>query len=347
MRHLYKEIKKRINDLDFKRLWPGFHYYDFALYNDSIVIMDDKEIPNDERFIGNTAIKIDGDKYIAIWKIIGSPNSYDIDILASKLVHEMFHAFQYENNENRWPNEYLALDYHYSEENLSTKMTESEFLIKSFQNSNLDDLVLFATMRKKRAKSSAFELKYETEIETVEGMANYVELKSLEHFSKQKFNESINDIINNLRILNNYLPIRHISYSIGALLILVAEKLKLKFIHEIGNEEKTISEIITSQVQILSDYVSEKRSIDKKVISDYINDLSSRITRVTSETGLNKYKVDKLIGFDPLNTRKFQNMIYFKHFVAIVSGGETKYIFGESVGIVDDNNTLVSVLNTN
>lgn len=347
MRNLYKEIKKRIIDLDFNRLWPGFHYYDFALYNDSIVIMDDKEIPNDERFIGNTAIKIDEDKYIAIWKIIGSPNSYDIDILASKLVHEMFHAFQYENNENRWPNEYLALDYNYSEENLYEKLTECELLIKSYQNSNIDDLVLFASLRKKRAKSSAFELKYETKIETVEGMANYVELKSLEHFSMQKFNDSIDDIIKNLRILNNYLPIRHISYSIGALLILVAEKFKLRFIHHIENEDKTISELITSQVQILSDYVSEKRSINKKVISDYMNDLSSRITRVTSETGINKYNVDKLIGFDPLNTMKFQNMIYFKHFVAIVSSGETKYIFGESVGIVDDNNTLITLLSTN
>lgn len=347
MRNLYKEIKTRIKELDFNSLWPGFHYYDFALYNDSIVILDEEEVPYDQRFIGNTAIKISEDKYIAIWKISCSTSSYDIDILASKLVHEMFHAFQYENNEKRWANEYLGLNYQYREENLSAKISETEMLIKSYQNSNLDELVLFASMRKKRERLFAFELNYETHIETVEGMANYVELKSLEYFSKNKFNDSINNIIKNLSILENYLPIRMISYSIGALLILTANKINLNVTHMIGNEEKTISELITSQVQILSEYTYEKKDIDKKVISDYIDDLLSKITKVTSQTELNKYKVDKLIGFDPLNTQKFQKMIYFKHFVAIVSDGETKYIFGESVGIVDDNNDLVSVLSTN
>ncbi|QVK19072.1 hypothetical protein KHQ81_05040 [Mycoplasmatota bacterium] len=48
------------------------------------------------------------------------------------------------------------------------------------------------TGRKNRSKSYAFELTYETKIETVEGMANYIELKSLEQFSKEKFSDSIN-----------------------------------------------------------------------------------------------------------------------------------------------------------
>lgn len=347
MRNLYKEVKKRIERLDLNLLWSGFHYFDFALYSDSIVILDDKEIPYDDRFIGNTAIKLEGDNYIAIWKITGSPDSYDYDILASKLVHEMFHAYQYDNNENRWPNEYEALDYQYSEENLSAKITETELLIKSYQNANLDDFILFASMRKKRAKSYAFEITYETHIETVEGMANYVELKSLEHLSKQKFNDSIHDMIKKLSKLENYLLIRHISYSIGALLMLVAAKTKLNFIHQIGNEEKTIYELITSQLGILSESTIKKINIDRKVINDYFNDISVKITRIMNQTGVKKYNVDELIGFDPLNTTKLQNRIYFKYFVAIISGGETKYILGESVGIVDDRNTLVKVYSTN
>ncbi|QVK19071.1 hypothetical protein KHQ81_05035 [Mycoplasmatota bacterium] len=89
-------------------------------------------------------------------------------------------------------------------------------------------------------------------------------------------------MITNLSILENYLPIRHVSYSIGALTILVAEKLKLTFTHNIRNEEKTIYEIITSQVKFSSELKMKEKNIDIKIISNYLNEISSNIKRVTN-----------------------------------------------------------------
>ena len=58
--------------------------------------------PVDNRFLGNTSIEYDN-KYIAIWKVTESDKK-NIDNLTASLIHEMFHAHQFANNEKRFFN---------------------------------------------------------------------------------------------------------------------------------------------------------------------------------------------------------------------------------------------------
>lgn len=58
-----------------------------------------------EEFLANTAICYQG-RLIAIWCL---SEEMDLDILASKIIHEMFHAYQMECGESRFPEEVEAL----------------------------------------------------------------------------------------------------------------------------------------------------------------------------------------------------------------------------------------------
>ena len=99
------QVKKRLEQLDFHSFWPGFAPCPFAIYDSEFAVLDGKQMPRPEGFYANTALEHEG-RWIAIWKL---EEGTDLDILASKLVHEMFHAFQYTRGESRFPKEMEAL----------------------------------------------------------------------------------------------------------------------------------------------------------------------------------------------------------------------------------------------
>ncbi|MGD9964477.1 MAG: hypothetical protein AB7S96_03900, partial [Candidatus Izemoplasmatales bacterium] len=68
MLELYRNIEELIENLNFNLIYPGFTKYNFALYNEKIVVFKDLVIPHDHRFTGNTAIIYEGE-YIAIWQV--------------------------------------------------------------------------------------------------------------------------------------------------------------------------------------------------------------------------------------------------------------------------------------
>ena len=118
MRLLYDKVYEHICKVDFESIWEGFHAYHFALYDDKKVYFKDKTIMYEECFLGNTSIKYDNEQ-IAIWKIDDYSKEDPIE-LAANMVHEMFHAYQYELGEKRLPNDILALDYPVILENSSS-----------------------------------------------------------------------------------------------------------------------------------------------------------------------------------------------------------------------------------
>jgi len=96
----YNRIKERIDAIDFSALWEGFHPFRFALYNETECFFDGRYIEKTEEFHANTSIFYNGEN-IAIWKLTEEPT--DIDSLAASIVHEMFHAFQNDCGEKRYP----------------------------------------------------------------------------------------------------------------------------------------------------------------------------------------------------------------------------------------------------
>lgn len=122
---VYHQIKGKLDTLTFDELWPGFARYGFALYNENQVVLNGETLPKTDAFIANTAIEYRGER-IAIWHLA---EEMDADVLASKIAHEMFHAFQMERGESRFPDEMEALTaYEYSPAYLSVKYRENKLL---------------------------------------------------------------------------------------------------------------------------------------------------------------------------------------------------------------------------
>jgi hypothetical protein len=115
----YRETEKRLNSIDFSALWEGFERAEFALYNDSEVIFRGERLEKTDEFLANTTICFRGEN-IAIWML---SEETDLDVLASKLAHEMFHAYQMDKREARFPNESDGVfRYSFSPEPLSGRL---------------------------------------------------------------------------------------------------------------------------------------------------------------------------------------------------------------------------------
>ena len=226
LEELYKIVKSYLDKVDFSLLWKGFKPLKFALYNNETVFFDGEYVEKTSEFIANTAIEYKGE-IIGIWNVME-----DIDpiVLASKMIHEMFHGFQKMNNETRFPDELDALyNYQYSDENLSIKLEENKLLVKLLDNYNVDDFNKLLGLRKYRADKFKYEYKYESLIEQIEGSANNVELNALKQLSNDLYLEKLNSLKNSIIDKSNFLPIRVICYDIGAVLLDVLKRNNLTF----------------------------------------------------------------------------------------------------------------------
>ena len=115
LEELYSEVSILLKKIDFNHLWEGFYPLKFALYTDNECYFNGNYIKKSDSFLGNTSIKYNGE-WIAIWNVMGEIEPI---ILCSKMVHEMFHGFQQQNNDSRFPDEIDAIyNYKYSNTNL-------------------------------------------------------------------------------------------------------------------------------------------------------------------------------------------------------------------------------------
>ncbi|MBE6984252.1 MAG: hypothetical protein E7434_01320 [Ruminococcaceae bacterium] len=89
--NLYHLVKAEVDKVDFSSLWDGFAPLRFALYDQELCCFDGEMIKKTNDFLANTAINYRGE-WIAIWNV---SDEIDPKILASKMVHEMFHGFQH------------------------------------------------------------------------------------------------------------------------------------------------------------------------------------------------------------------------------------------------------------
>jgi hypothetical protein len=326
MLELYQELSKKLNRINFELLWPGFKRYEFAIYTSEKVQFANGEIPWDERFIGNTAIHYDG-SYIAIWNVehgFMKNDSGDIDILAANIVHEMFHAYQYENGENRWPKDLITIKYPNDIENFSLKFEENKILADAFEQQDLEKkrtlLNYFCGIRHKRESiiGTMFECEYLTE--TAEGMAEYIGMLALKMLSQTKYT---NKVMAYLKMLREHtaiqVNIRKISYYCGPIILLVAKDVGINIIHSISNEAETIFRIISHSLSPrLPDNLHYEPNI--KVIAEETKNLK----RKEIEQFLEQKRIEQtgnffISGYDPMNMFSIDGYIFCKTFVKLTN----------------------------
>jgi hypothetical protein len=245
---MYFAVESYLSKINFDKLWKGFKLLKFALYNNDECFFDGKYIEKNENFLGNTSINYNGEM-IAIWNVMEDISPI---ILCSKIIHEMFHGFQYMNNEKRFPDEMQAIyNYKYLDENLSIKLIENNLiveLIESFDVLKFQDLL---ALRKYRATKYAFEYSYETKIEQIEGVANFIELEVLKQISVNEYLKKINDMKTAILKKDKLFPIRIISYDIGALILTVLKDNNISFNEEFNNKTFLDSLVLDSELELI------------------------------------------------------------------------------------------------
>lgn len=219
LQDLYTDIASNISKLDFSKIWPGFHPLKFALYDDEKCFFNGNYIKKTDEFCANTTIEYNGEN-IAIWRVSGEVN---LDVLTSKIVHEMFHAHQVNQRWDCWPNETEALlNYQYISENLSGKLYENELLIElaeAFDSKKYRELL---GVRAYRSGHFPYEYSYEAKVEEIEGTANYVEWMALRQLDETKAHAHFEKMKQAITNPGAFFPIRMSSYYVGALMIYVS-----------------------------------------------------------------------------------------------------------------------------
>ena len=332
MQDLWQRIHSKIRRIDFDTLWPGFRPFPFAFYDDKRVVFSDRTLPWDARFLGNTAIDWEGSP-LAIWKI-ESPEPADEDVLTSKLVHEMFHAFQKASGETRWADEIRqGLRYQYHPDNLCLKFMEDFHLCGFLTSFSVETWQILLSVRNGRAQRFPEEVDYEARIETIEGMAEYIELQALRVLDERKYQQSLQRIVETLNDPAKLFPIRSVCYHSGAVMCVLADRHGLAIWHEIGKESRTIDRLLADGLP------ARIRPVKiQSVITEVDRFLAQRKETMDHFfCGAEPYLEGNfpLIGMDPMNTFVLDQRIYFRNFIGYMDTDGPKVFMGEGAGDFD------------
>ncbi len=348
MRNLYQRIDKILNEIKWNEIWEGFHRYPYALYNEETVWLESEEISYTHEFLGNTSIAWNGG-YLAIW-FVSLDEKEDAEELAAGIVHEMFHAFQLEAGEMRYPNNLEILNYPINAENFTIKYMENILLAKAYMTNKVQQksklLSQFAFLRKKREQLYGNAIYNEYLTETLEGMAEYAGLSALKQINEDKFRIKINYYINCLKEKSEAMfDIRKISYYSGVVLMLTISDSDINILHKIGKTQETVFQLFVSKIEVKAGVFRTKDTVITKLINQHL---------VTVKTTFQDFFIiprEKVIingyicGYDPMNMIKYGQQLFCSRFIIIFNEDtqESLYIKGPViVEIKEDTNRVLS-----
>lgn len=342
-----KEIDSLLNSIDYNALWEGFSKSKYAIYNDKkfyindIAGLDINSVREDfyfvgdvdERFIGNSAISIDGN-YIAIYNEAYIRQDMDIRELVSLIMHEMFHCFQFTKGEKRFPNELLGIDYPITIENIKLRILERRYLLEAYLENNKKEktklLSNFYNIRDKREKLMGNIIEYEKAIETVEGTAVYVEFKAI---NKLNPNVSLEKYLKGFTDINQEnMKVRQSTFNQGLLLGLIADEYIADWKKGFLDREEFLSDFIKDQIELLEvrvDYDNKDLVKIEACISKWNTEIDKVFDQFQSEDRLNYLQEGfQITAFDPMNIIKRDKEMIHKNFLRIRIGGQEQLLKG-------------------
>ena len=213
--YAYRQVTDRLSRIDFAALHRGFSPFPFALYDGERAYMDGAYFEKPAGFIGNTSVMHNG-KHTAIWQLTGE--GMDPDILTSKIVHEMLHAFQNASGEKRWADEREALvKYRYDALNVSARLEEAACMRACLSENNAPDAFpRLLGLRSARSVLFPYEYGYEARIEQIEGTAHFTELSALSMLDAAKGKQAWDAALSGISNPSRYYPARSVTYLTGA-----------------------------------------------------------------------------------------------------------------------------------
>lgn len=325
MLDLYREVEKRLDCLCFDELWPGFHPYPFSIYASHEAILDGVLMPTPECFYGNTTIQFEN-RQIAIWNLEFSPPK-DLDALTASLVHEMFHAFQMERGDRRFPEDLALLAAPQTPEALAWAIRERQLLAGNAP------LIQFCTARlQRRAIESTLE---EEKVETAEGMAQYVELLALRNLSAVSFSSALAQCRTRLLDSVQALDLRRRGYDSGSFLLLRAAESGISMIHTVGGEEQTVFELLRGQIGVLpapEPLTGQAYATAEEILA---KQLQQREVELQAFLQLKTQRLAgpfRICGYDPMQMWRTADTLFSRGFLALRdSNGITHSIRGKAL----------------
>lgn len=329
LQEIWYEINNRIQKIEFNNLWQDFKKYPFAVYNDDLVCLNGELISKTDEFIANTAILYQN-QWIAIFRVNGTEN---LDEISSLIVHEMFHAFQMENKDQRFPNEIEALfKYEYSPENLSCKFLENQLLHQILINK--DKNLWFELLAKKNCRKNkhSYSYEYEAKVEQIEGTANYIELKTLKILNETLYKKRLEKMMASLLKVDHLFPIRIGLYDSGALLLTAMDELSIDYdmsFSKIPFAISTLKEISDKEIALF--HLDEVESALEK----YHADQEEKISKLTQNEPLLVGDYG-LRGVNIYDAWVYKNYLYTTYFLSYEDNENEKILYGNYLLDIDN-----------
>ncbi|SHH27767.1 hypothetical protein [Thermosipho atlanticus] len=356
-----KTIYKKINSGKLSDYWDNFKPLPIAFYDDSYVYIIGFDNPPEnfieeqgifigkwnERFVGNAAINYNG-KYMGIWNISTVDKLETFPFFYSKIVHEIFHGFQFLNKDKRFANEFLAFQYPFTLENIALRILERKYLLKSVFETNkqlkTEYVKKFISFREKRRHLINSFLDYELGLESMEGTATYVEYRALLDESKfpQSFLISLfGENLIKIRDLKNF---RASCYSTGMYISLLLDQITSNWKINYTTSKKYLYDffldIVKYQPSDLKDLLADEQTkkLAQILIQKRQNDINKAFETFKKTNG---YKIVlegefNLSGFDPMNILKKDNLLLHKTFLKIKFKEKELFIKGPVVSEMDN-----------
>ena len=323
LEQMYSEIESVLDILDFNALWCGFHRFSFALYNEKEACLNHKVFPKPDSFYGNTSIQYN-QEIIAIWNI-ELDNIEDIHILAANLVHEMFHCFQMENKESRYPDDIELLFSPKTEEYCGLRYQDSKLLVKSYGNPNIEILQIILYIRKKMMDYAPLSVLHEFKAETIEGCAEYVSMKSLKAISNTKYLKKMEDYSTMLSSLPLQLNPRRRSYYSGVFLYTLLENLSIDFkvFYGVSIFHNIFKQIHPKCIEIKK-YKSFSKCIENQ--EKFFSKEYELIQKLIENGDFIKFP-SCISGYDPMNMLQKGNFIFCSSYVSLTNQNEERVFF--------------------
>lgn len=312
---VYCEVNEILDTINFSELFPKFHRFRFAVYNSREICLNGEMIPYNDNFFANTAIELDGE-YTAIWNYEFSPVD-DMEYLAYNIVHEMFHCFQSEKHEERYPSDFALMNYPNDLLNFSEKFSENRCLARACSENDPKAFAEFLSIRSMRMRKYPDAVKEELKAETIEGMAEYVGLKALRKINADKYNAVLADYAGKLNSESRLLfDIRGISYINGSLFFICMDLFGYDFANDFFGKltpfetlEIPIADCKVGKYDFIQREYSALTAERENIVKSHIN--GARFTECSAY----------ICGYDPSNMFRYKDYYYCSRFVCLDENG--------------------------
>lgn len=323
-----RQLMSKIAQLDFEKIWPGFHRLPFVLYDSERCCAAGRVQARDPAMIGNTAIQWNGTP-TAIWNLELDPCD-DLDLLAANIIHEMFHAYQLELGESRWPDDLVLLNT--KRTLLDLQLECGEYAALAGTDAPGSAVACAAALHKARKASGGAWLREQERLETVEGMAEYAGLCALEQLAPEKVRARLEQFRNVLRDPQRLLEQpRLVSYYAGAMRLWLARSAGIPMSHSVGSETQTVCELLIPAVP----EISAVQLPDARTLSElYEKDAACRETCICKAAErLRRERIGsfRIAGYDPMNMLRSGDRILCSTFVRLEGNGQTYSFAGETL----------------